>query len=685
VATELKERFALADEVGAPELWSEARRRAAAPEASPRALERPPGAARRAAIGALAFAVFAAAAVFAWQLSHPKQAPKPPRPVAVEPVDLAAELGPGWTELPAPPEVRSGAATAWTGSQLLVWGGYVFEGSGDKPASDDGFLFDGASRSWRSLPPSPLSGRSLAASAWTGREFLVWGGADLNTYPYESYADGAAFDPSTGRWRTLPLAPIDGRAPMSVWTGKELIVWGTAVRVDDRPRDGAAYNPTTDTWRRIAEASIELTDATAVWTGDEMLVFGAALHGGNVPETETAVGAAYDPKQDTWRELPPSELSPQASTAAWTGREMVVWDYLNGTAAYDPTTDTWRELPRVPIDDYECTPQSVAIPGQAVFGNYCGITPAFSVTKDRWRDVSRENFGGWVLEPVAAGSAVLVLGHGLELSDVPGQEFDTTMLAWVPPDASETGGVEDPAPFVPLTEVVGDETRMPVVFPDGSRATLVFPSELSLEDLGVQPDVSYVSKDESGPRYPIVFLHDPKASLATYVAGSEPISTTEAGAEIWAMSAEWESNWFYWSQHEGVWLRIQLEAWTVLVSSTSVEDAVQVADHLRIRQTPSGFPVVDAAGPLELPEFAGESQGPELSIGDANPDPWVDSDRTVILLSPDGCVEEGIDTSLGYYGSTCLGEGEIRLGVYGTEGFVSNVVQELRAEDFVQA
>jgi hypothetical protein len=72
----------------------------------------------------------------------------------------------------------------------------------------------------------------------------------------------------------LPPAPIDARAPLSVWTGRELIVWGTAVRVDVRPRDGAAYNPATDSWRSIADATIELTDATAVWTGSEMIVFG---------------------------------------------------------------------------------------------------------------------------------------------------------------------------------------------------------------------------------------------------------------------------------------------------------------------------------------------------------------------------------------------------------------------------
>jgi hypothetical protein len=47
-----------------------------------------------------------------------------------------------------------------------------------------------------------------------------------------------------------------------------------------------------------------------------MIVFGAALHGGNFPETPTAIGAAYNPASDTWRRLPESDIDPNANTAA---------------------------------------------------------------------------------------------------------------------------------------------------------------------------------------------------------------------------------------------------------------------------------------------------------------------------------------------------------------------------------
>ena len=98
-----------------------------------------------------------------------------------------------------------------------------------------------------------------------GKELLVWGGADFqHPYPYHAYADGAAFDPSTGTWsEPLPPAPIDARQPFAVWTGTEMIVWGSQDR-EQRRIDGAAYDPASDTWRRIADAPVELTDATAV-------------------------------------------------------------------------------------------------------------------------------------------------------------------------------------------------------------------------------------------------------------------------------------------------------------------------------------------------------------------------------------------------------------------------------------
>jgi hypothetical protein len=462
---DLKDRFALADEVRAPDVWNEARGRAAAGVEAGGTVSGEGSPWTRIGTAAVAFAVFAGAVLFAWSIvsTETERRDVRPRPAAPAPVDLAALLPVGWSQLPAPSEVRSEAVTAWTGSELIVWGGYVFDGSGNKTPRDGGFAFDAASSTWTELPASPLDARAAAGSVWTGSELVVWGGWDGGT---GVFGDGATYDPVTRTWRTLPAAPIEAKAPLAVWTGREMVVWGTAVRFPSAPMDGAAYDPASGSWRRIADAPIRLTDATAVWSGEEMIVFGAALDGNNHAETETAVGAAYDPETDTWRELPASDLSPQAHTTAWPGAgEMVAWDYEHASAAYDPASDAWRTLGRVPLEFSECYPQSVAIEGY-VFGNFCGQLALYSVNEDAWSELTRGDIADWVIEPAAAGSGFLVMAHSFELSDRPDVTFDARMLAYVPETARALGAVRDPEPFFPPVTVTDDTARMRLVFPD---------------------------------------------------------------------------------------------------------------------------------------------------------------------------------------------------------------------------
>ncbi|MDQ3964709.1 MAG: hypothetical protein M3277_12495 [Actinomycetota bacterium] len=331
-------------------------------------------------------------------------------PAAPATTPPAADFAPGWTQLPSSPEVRTGPAAAWTGTQLLVWGGYVYTGYSDEAPAANGFFWDATTEAWASLPESPLHPRSFPAAAWTGRELIVWGGWDgVEAF----FDDGAAFDPETGEWRSLPESPLTPRAPLSVWTGSELLVWGTDVRVDDPHRDGAAYDPESDTWRTIAPAPIALTDATAVWSGSEMIVFGARLGRNNDAATETAIGAAYDPATDSWRQLTDSTLSPQASTAAWDGREMIAWDYLNESAAYDPARDRWRSLPQVPLDSMECVPEALSL-GESVFGHYCGESVEFDRSRDGWRVVSHREILGTGATLVSGDRSVFLMVRGVE-------------------------------------------------------------------------------------------------------------------------------------------------------------------------------------------------------------------------------------------------------------------------------
>ena len=86
------------------------------------------------------------------------------------------DLATGWTSLPAPPEGRHDAATQWTGQTLLIWGGRSTAPGVTAIIENDGMVFDPHTSTWSEMAPSPLAARRFPSSAWTGTELLVWGG-----------------------------------------------------------------------------------------------------------------------------------------------------------------------------------------------------------------------------------------------------------------------------------------------------------------------------------------------------------------------------------------------------------------------------------------------------------------------------------------------------------------------------
>ncbi len=280
----------------------------------------------------------------------------------------------GWSKLAPPPFVRARAASVWTGKELIYWGGDTGH-RGSYHA--DGAAYDPVAAEWRDLPPAPISSRSSAGAVWTGQELLIWGGAADGPL-----GDGAAYSPASNTWRKLAGSPLGPRDPAAlVWTGSEMIVWGSSG--SERSADGAAYDPVTDRWRSIAEAPLKLNFVSAVWTGQEMIVYGALLDNNNASESDYAQGIAFDPVTAEWRVLPSFALSPQASSAVWTGTEMIAWDYELAAGAYDPSFDRWRELPDAPLDFMECYPSS-AFSEYLMIAHYCSDGVLFDADFDQW-------------------------------------------------------------------------------------------------------------------------------------------------------------------------------------------------------------------------------------------------------------------------------------------------------------
>jgi hypothetical protein len=203
-----------------------------------------------------------------------------------------------------------------------------------------------AAGKWQRLDAGPTKRLGIESSVWTGKELIVWGDRTNGS-------EGAAFDPDTGKWRLLPDWPLGLRSGAIVrWTGSEMLVWGG---LDPRlgsvvaPRDGAAYNPATNTWRAISPAPLPPSaGSAATWTGHDLVVTSG--------KGDVSAAAAYDPLADEWRLLPNppvSLLDALAVSGAWDGRDVVYtvdtgFPVRRVAMAYDPRAVAWRTLPAPP-------------------------------------------------------------------------------------------------------------------------------------------------------------------------------------------------------------------------------------------------------------------------------------------------------------------------------------------------
>jgi N-acetylneuraminic acid mutarotase len=261
--------------------------------------------------------------------------------------DPAAE---SWRRLATPPRMDGpcGRSAAWTGTEMLVWGCF------GKAAA-----FNPKTNRWRTLPQAP-TGQGI--TAWTGRELIGWGGGCCG----DAWSDGSAYDPATDTWRRLtrsPLAP--SQQPIGAWTGHELVLFVAGINaVEDKPYPtslarAAAYDPATDTWRRIASPPLPI-EGTAVWNGSEILVTGRG---------RTAL--AYDPATNRWHRLTSLPAARIVETTVWTGSRLLLWGPADAATsnpvhgfAYDPSDDRWSTLPAMPFEDPYTT--AVAWTGHAL-------------------------------------------------------------------------------------------------------------------------------------------------------------------------------------------------------------------------------------------------------------------------------------------------------------------------------
>lgn len=215
-----------------------------------------------------------------------------------------------WREIaPAPVAARIWEALVWTGDRMVVWGGATPD-QGHRLG--DGAEYDPKTDLWVLLPTSPLGRRHpSAALAADGTKLVVWGGEQevtMTSGPFmDVKTDGAIYDTASRTWTSIPpsTATMARRTgTTAVWGSGRLWIFGGQYfsRNGDDPRDstypdtGMIYEPATGTWRDTPTGPIRRNRAVSFWTGSDAMIWS----GEHIPPPEGNLtvftdGAFYRP------------------------------------------------------------------------------------------------------------------------------------------------------------------------------------------------------------------------------------------------------------------------------------------------------------------------------------------------------------------------------------------------------
>jgi N-acetylneuraminic acid mutarotase len=182
------------------------------------------------------------------------------------------------------PQARFDHTAVWTGTVMVIWGGRAGIGiPGFLDYFRTGGRYDPLSDTWAPTATMGAAKRRCCHTAvWTGSVMVVWGGfrsaADFTQY----LNTGARYDPVADAWSptTTANAPEARNYHTAVWTGSRVIVWGGGAPDPDF-NTGGRYDPVADAWAPTTTANAPEARRyhTAVWTGSAMLVWGGSGDG----------------------------------------------------------------------------------------------------------------------------------------------------------------------------------------------------------------------------------------------------------------------------------------------------------------------------------------------------------------------------------------------------------------------
>lgn len=271
--------------------------------------------------------------------------------------------GGSWTQLPDPPlSPRVGASAAWTGSEVIVAGGWDFRcpptASCSLPTEDfmDGAAFDPAAGTWRPIADAPAAFHGIRPAVVDGKAFFLIE-CSVNEFsrsddsPVNDHCPGTdepvtllRYDPVGDSWTQLP-GPPNGRSYALATAGSSLIAHAGSDEGGEVP--DWQFDVAAETWTELPDDPLPpLFDRSTVSAdgGQTVLLFGDRIGPQSEPGEESIVGARLDLTTMQWSELPPS---PGSGYRAWGVDDRVVLEpHFGGSGSlFDPATSTWSSLP----------------------------------------------------------------------------------------------------------------------------------------------------------------------------------------------------------------------------------------------------------------------------------------------------------------------------------------------------
>ncbi len=206
---------------------------------------------------------------------------------------------------------------------------------------------------------------------------------------------------------------------------------------------------------------------------------------------------------------------------------------------------------------------------------------------------------------VSAGvvSAVLV-AVGVAAGEILRPNSDPPVASHPTPSPAEAPGA-----FVPRTRSEGDRTVLPVTFPDGTTAEVVYPTELRIAALGVRPKGGWGTLE--GAEFDGCCARD---FLFGYGSGTTDALATDRANKTFT-GADGRPVHLVPAAPGGPtdYLVFRVGPWRVGVWASMADDRLATwAAHLRIQVDTDGFPVLRADAPLRLAEAG--AGGPPFAL-----------------------------------------------------------------------